>query len=525
MAVLGIQFVITMMMATVLSRVGPHLSLARWLLCSKFASLVRYLHPSDEELRVYAPVPKMDKKDKKKQRQQQEKNGSNGANQVNSTFNVPRNIDLQLITAPVELTDLVQLRYYQEYQWLIDFSCYSLITYILSEIYIYVLPIKASTEVNLSIVWVVLVIGFTYKLLLSLNGLYFEGEEAGGERSLVLVMGGAYLLFAMMVLLVDEATLETGLDEAYKSFNNSAAAFLENNAGLASSGPASKLILKLFIALWCGLIGALFTFPGLRVSRMHWDVLRYSGEQAKSTVFHHVGFIAPLVLTTLWIKPLTRDPLTVRLYKGMDEPLMTAAQFETMRLYLIALTVFYRLMIMPRYLQAYLNLAYNKVQELKQEAGKISNLDLQRRVIRVFYYLCVVTLQYTAPMILILYLSFLFKTLGGGSWGGISNTDPPAVQEESCGMDECSVTHEFNEIDVATDDLLVKDIGIGDIIQQEETVDAIAEQFSLAWTSLKNVFTVEVFKGLLGFSTWWCCFVWFTSAAIGIGYQSYFSSM
>ena len=29
MAVLGIQFVITLMMATILSRVGPHLSLAR----------------------------------------------------------------------------------------------------------------------------------------------------------------------------------------------------------------------------------------------------------------------------------------------------------------------------------------------------------------------------------------------------------------------------------------------------------------------------------------------------------------
>ena len=35
MAVLGVQFVITMMMATVLSRVGPHLSIARWLLCSR----------------------------------------------------------------------------------------------------------------------------------------------------------------------------------------------------------------------------------------------------------------------------------------------------------------------------------------------------------------------------------------------------------------------------------------------------------------------------------------------------------
>ena len=39
---------------------------------------------------------------------------------------------------------------------------------------------------------------------------------------------------------------------------------------------------------------------------------------------------------------------------------------------------------------------------------------------------------------------------------------------------------------------------------------------------LSQVFTQEVFKGLLGFSTWWCCFVWFSSAAIGVGYQSYF---
>ena len=40
---------------------------------------------------------------------------------------------------------------------------------------------------------------------------------------------------------------------------------------------------------------------------------------------------------------------------------MTSAQFETMRLYLVALTVLYRLVIMPSYLQAYLNLAYDKV--------------------------------------------------------------------------------------------------------------------------------------------------------------------
>ena len=40
MAVLGIQFVITLMMATILSRVGPHLSLARLVVQSVIGILI-----------------------------------------------------------------------------------------------------------------------------------------------------------------------------------------------------------------------------------------------------------------------------------------------------------------------------------------------------------------------------------------------------------------------------------------------------------------------------------------------------
>ena len=86
------------------------------------------------------------------------------------------------------------------------------------------------------------------------------------------------------------------------------------------SGPASKLVLKFFIALWCGSIGALFTFPGLRVARMHWDALQYA-EGGPSTVLLHATFISPLLVTALWIKPLSRDYLTDRIYSGMSAPL------------------------------------------------------------------------------------------------------------------------------------------------------------------------------------------------------------
>ena len=65
----------------------------------------------------------------------------------------------------------------------------------------YYCPLKAAQEVNLSMVWCILVVGFAYKLLMSLTGLYFEGIEAQGERSLVIVMAAAYLFFAMMILI------------------------------------------------------------------------------------------------------------------------------------------------------------------------------------------------------------------------------------------------------------------------------------------------------------------------------------
>lgn len=128
------------------------------------------------------------------------------------------------------------------YDKCVRFSNKFLNNFFSSQIYISYFPTKAAQEVNLSMVWCALAVGFSYKILMSLTGLYFEGEEAG-ERSLVICMGFAYLFLAMLILIVDENTLETGLDEAYASFNESASAFLADNAGLDSSGPASKLVI------------------------------------------------------------------------------------------------------------------------------------------------------------------------------------------------------------------------------------------------------------------------------------------
>lgn len=72
------------------------------------------------------------------------------------------------------------------------------------------------------------------KLLSSLTVLYFQSDESIGERSMVIVACLVYILIAMIVLIIDESILETGLEEAYRSFNKSATQFL-NQQGLRSS--------------------------------------------------------------------------------------------------------------------------------------------------------------------------------------------------------------------------------------------------------------------------------------------------
>lgn len=54
MAVLGAQLVFSLIIFSFLQKLSPYLSLGRWLLVGR---LVRYLHPSEEELRRAAGTP------------------------------------------------------------------------------------------------------------------------------------------------------------------------------------------------------------------------------------------------------------------------------------------------------------------------------------------------------------------------------------------------------------------------------------------------------------------------------------
>lgn len=47
---------------------------------------------------------------------------------------------------------------------------------------------------------------------------------------------------------------------------------------------------------------------------------------------------------------------------------------------MVILVVFQRLYLMPTFMQAYLNMAHERLEQQKKEAGRITNKDLQKQV-------------------------------------------------------------------------------------------------------------------------------------------------
>lgn len=197
MGVIGVQLVVTMVMASVIQKIIPHYSLARWLLCS--GSLRWYQHPTEDELRSLAG----------KQKGQKRKDRKYNGHIDSKPLTVPKDIDLQLETKCITEVDTLALHYFPEFQWLVDFTVAATVVYLITELYYSVA--QPSGEMNISVVWCLLVLAFVIKTLFSLTAHYFRLEESG-ERSLCITFAFFFFVKAMAILIVTENYLEFGLE-------------------------------------------------------------------------------------------------------------------------------------------------------------------------------------------------------------------------------------------------------------------------------------------------------------------------
>ena len=482
MAVFSVQLVLSMIMASLLSKMAGHVSFARWLLCN--GRLARYLHPSDDELRTMAGIPAGGGGKGR---------GKKDGRYKSDSLTIPRSTPIALEAAPIRKLEVLPLHYYTEYQWLVDFSLCALFVYGITELYyLFLRP----DEFNLSVMWCLLVTGFCVKILFSLTAMYFRSEE-GGERSMCIVFGFFFLVVAMAVIIMDDGMLEFGLESAYRNFSREAENFLAQQ-GIGSTGPASLLTIRIVMIIMAAILGSFLTFPGLRLAKMHSDALKYAGESPFLQLLLHANLAAPLILTIMWVRPVVRDFVVVG-GRGTHRWLLEPEQFESLRVMMVFGFCAFRFLLIWPHLQAHLNMAVERVEAIRLEAGRISATDLQKLIVRVFYYLCVVALQYLTPLILLLYSAFMLKTLGGFSMAESFNIDVPVLIHRSA----ANVTTTPAE---------------------DGSILASAAQFSFALSSLRKVFTPLCFRALYSFLCWWICMAWFTTSAFGMVFHTYFSN-
>ncbi|NXD14266.1 T161A protein, partial [Nothocercus nigrocapillus] len=257
-AVMGVQVVLSLLAASVMQKLGPHCSFARWLLCN--GSLHRYKQPSDEELCALAG------KQRPKGKRDRRPNGA----EDEKPLSVPRDIDLRLDTCPITAVDALVLRYFLEYQWFVDFALYATLVYGFTEGY-YCLA-EPQKETNIGVLWCLLTVVFSVKIFFTVMRHYFRSEE-GGERSVCLTFAFFFLLLAMVVLVVREDYLEFGLEPGLASACSSLESALRPR-GWDWTLPLAKLGFKVALVALCSFLGACLTFPGLRLAQTHLDALR-----------------------------------------------------------------------------------------------------------------------------------------------------------------------------------------------------------------------------------------------------------
>lgn len=384
----------------------------------------------------------------------------------------------------------MQLHYFSDYQWLIDFTfCASLVFF--SNEFVYGCILGTNPKVNLSILWCLLSIGFTCKSLWNITKIYFSMSDTA-DLMIVIMSGFSFLVFAMMILIVPEKHLSFRLDEGYRNFSDSIA---KNFPHAGSSGPISLVAIKAALAVTSAFIGAVFTHSGLRFGKMYVDAVNDAGSSRARLGLLHASFLLPLPIVSLWLVPVQNALVGARLGRyalQLDDVL-------ALRVYAAVALCLLRLALAAVHLQAYLNLADSRIRALRKEAGKISIVEFQKTVARIFHCLCLVALQYFAPVMLCWNVALLYKSLSGLSWVGASSA-LFQQQHEALATVAMGTAAEANASALLGEGLIPAFLG--------EDIHQSVAVWSVSLTSLRAVFTPLFFQGVIGY------LLWFTVAAI-----------
>ena len=425
MGVFGVQLVLTMVTASFLHKIAPYYSLGRWLLTT---GLQRYLSPDDKILRPHISAPASSNRASKKKASQRERilsspnsttaeivaainSSSRRINSLDQSLAVPKSANIQLVEAPLTWKDVDFLHFSGELEFLLNFTLATVAVVASTSLYYYLRPAAAATEYNLSVIWILVVMVYAFKLLFTLTRVYLS-EELAHQRSICMVFTALLFVCALGVLLVDESILNFGLEKSHRDICNSLSSML---GGLlrGQSGKHIQLPMwtfKIGLAFLSSILSMTLVFPGFRFADTHFSTIRCTRTPLFKTCLH-ANYIAPMFCLSLWIQPLTQSVIAEKSSVNLFS--LMVVRYDTFRVLVLLCVCALRFALFRTYLQSHLNTAKWKMENLRHEQGRITISNLRKKVSNVFLFYTALGIQYIAPYIILFAAALLF---------GISNT-------------------------------------------------------------------------------------------------------
>ncbi|CAI4222510.1 unnamed protein product [Auanema sp. JU1783] len=394
MAVLGFHVVISLIVLTLISKLGTRISIIQLFIVK---GLYRYLAPTNNELRSLLPSSK-EKTNPRLRRRKREEEDMSG-------FNVPKHIPLSLNRAPVNELELQNFPLFTSVHWLSLYVPLCLVTYVLSEVFLYYFP--SNGDMNISIIWLFIGVAFVMQVLARLTAWLIVNQD---ERSLLFTFGALYFLISCIFTMWSNRFFDVDMLKAYDQFGINIDKFMEEIGNVAETDGKLKSPLLLYISLSVlfSLLSAMLVFPNFRFANMYTRALEVAS--VPSRIVLHLSFLMPLFTLTLYL-----HPVKAHLVHG-KRMLFTEESLDIFRIYTVIFTLLLRLALRKQHLQAHLDMPHEKVQELQKETGHVRNTALQSLIFRYYSYFSAVVLQYFSPILLAFFFALLLKTTGGLSW-------------------------------------------------------------------------------------------------------------
>jgi len=330
---------------------------------------------------------------------------------------IERSAPIVLDSRSVKATDLSDYVYDIYFEVLLNLTAGGLVLYFVHELVVLVSGDAAVWAVDgkgLIFFWNGSTALFAVVVMLRLL-LDYASHGDTNDTMLALITGSVSMLTTMTIVMSSETFFDFELDKGYDDVSARMTSFCKLH-DLPQQGVSLKMI-KLLLALSCGGLGMVLTFPTLRFIRCQTGAQNYAS-----------GVWAVLLRSNLVLLVLVTISFTKAAREQLDTAGVQPDTIRTARSLLLMVLVFNRLLTFKLHMQNYLNTAEESLLNLQRievpknvkvkqgmwgSSHKIPAAQVQRLVAKVSTFMAGVGVQLLTPVVMLFAICSISRIRGG----------------------------------------------------------------------------------------------------------------